>query len=64
MLFGVLFHSNSVTVEIKGGAKIYLTLPDGICMFLDQKAKTIFKKGKDRKVVILRPFLLKWQQTS
>jgi len=29
MLFGVLFHSNSVTVEIKGGAKIYLTLPDG-----------------------------------
>lgn len=29
MLFGVLFHSNSVTVEIKGGIKVYLTLPDG-----------------------------------
>ena len=29
MLFGVVFHSNSVTVEIKGGLKIYLTLPDG-----------------------------------
>lgn len=29
MLFGVLFHSNSVTVEVKGGAKIYITLPDG-----------------------------------
>lgn len=29
MLFGVLFHSNSVTVEVKGGVKVYLTLPDG-----------------------------------
>jgi len=29
MLFGVVFHSNSVTVEIKGGLKIYLTLEDG-----------------------------------
>merc|ERR1711934_12985 len=29
MNFGVLFHSNSVTVEVKGGLKIYLTLEDG-----------------------------------
>lgn len=29
MNFGVLFHTNSVTVEVKGGAKITLTLPDG-----------------------------------
>jgi len=29
MLFGVLFHSNSVTVEVKGGVKVYFTLPDG-----------------------------------
>ena len=37
-----------------------LTLPDSIFMFVDQKAKIFFKKGKDRKVVILRPFLPKW----
>jgi len=29
MNFGVLFHSNSVTVETKGGLKVTLKLPDG-----------------------------------